>query len=631
MTSNTSEKFVNLTELIKLEFDVVIQTDDPFFLGEEWWWQGETDAHCLKCKNSFDVYRKPHVTDRGMRIQYWAIACVSCLTLSKLDDLDPEIKKKIKLEYHIPPELDSGAVFDPKSVATQEKVSVRFEITDEQRKAIDAVRSHKRIAIQALAGTGKTTTLTLIAKEFDTKSVQYIAFNKAIVDDVKSKMPASVACNTAHSLAFRSIGYQYSARLNNRGLKQYRDIAKAFDVQRLQLKFDDWIVTYSSSQIAQIAGMAVSNFVKSIDTEMTLEHVIRQIHPRIHKESTKKEIAESAFPLAQRFWADIKSVDGILKFEHDHYLKMWQLSKPIIHKDLILFDEAQDADPVMIDVINNQKDCQLVFCGDSFQQIYEWRGAKDALRAIKVDHVTWLTKSFRFGNEIALEANEVLSRLSRTVKVIGLDEIKSTRNSSIRPNVVLCRTNAGLMSNIIFYLSEGYKVATTIERSYLINFFKECQKLMLRQDVTHHELSAFNSWEELEEWVTSFPTEAGELLSMVRLVNKFSPSSLIDALNRCTEETEANIVVTTAHRAKGREWNNVKIDSDFPHISDMAEEDLRLIYVALTRAKLNIDTSAWDSVEPKPNRGVVNFFNATGLPIPKFDQIPKAKPRRRND
>lgn len=631
MTSKTSDKFVNLKALIKHEFDVEIQNNDSFFEGETWWWQGETDESCAKCKNSFDVYRKPHKTESGLQIQYWAIVCITCQTISRLDDLTSETKNKIKIEYDIPPIRVEEDGFNPKTFVTQEKASIKFEITEEQQKAIAAVRAHKRIAIQALAGTGKTTTLTLIAKQFDTKTIQYIAFNKAIVADVKANMPQSVACNTAHSLAFRAIGHQYSGRLNSRGLKQYREIAKAFDVERLQLKFDDWIVSYSSSQIAQIASMAVSSFVKSIDFALTLDHVISQVHPRIHKENTRREIAEIVFPLAQRFWSDIQNPEGILKFEHDYYLKMWHLSKPIIHKDLILFDEAQDADPVMIDVINNQTNCQLVFCGDSFQQIYEWRGAKDALKAIKVDHETWLTKSFRFGPDIALEANEVLSHLSKTVRVVGLEEINSTRNPAIRPNVVLCRTNAGLMSNVIFYLEEGYKVATTIDRSYLSNFFRECQKLMLKQEVTHHELSAFNSWQELEEWVTSFPTEAGDLLSMVRLVNRFSPAALINALDRCSDESEANIVVTTAHRAKGRQWNNVKIDSDFPHISDMTEEDLRLIYVALTRARLNLDTSAWDSVDPKPNRSVVNSFNTTGLPIPKFDQIPKAKPRRRTD
>ena len=563
-------------------------------------------------------------------MQYWAIVCVTCATLHKLGDLPEDIQKSIRTEYYLPPVEVTGEAFDASKVITQEKSSKKFEITAEQKVCIDAVRHHKKIAIQALAGTGKTTTLVLIAKEYELKTIQYIAFNKSIVADVKSKMPGNVDSHTAHALAFRAVGNKYKDRLSSPGIKQYREMAREFEFTRFQLKIDDQICTYSAPQIAQLARISLGNFTKSTDKSLSLAHVLPAIHSRITSESGRKEISEFVLPLAERLWDDVLKIDGKLKFEHDFYLKMWQLSNPVIRKDLILFDEAQDADPVMIDIIKQQVNSQLVFCGDSFQQIYEWRGAKDALQAIDFDKETWLTKSFRFGDAIASEANFVLENLSPDVRVSGNEEIKSTTNPAIRPNVILSRTNAGLMSNIILNQGLGYKVATTVESSYLVNFFKECELLKQNRDVTHPELSSFSSWSELEEWATNFPTEAGELLSMVRLVNKFGTAQLIKALGDCTDESEANIVATTAHRAKGREWNNVKIDSDFPHISDMTEEDLRLIYVALTRAKLNLDASEWEAVEPKPNREIMNLVNVSGLPIPRFEPIPKAKPRRRD-
>ena len=84
-------------------------------------------------------------------------------------------------------------------------------------------------------------------------------------------------------------------------------------------------------------------------------------------------------------WADLNDVGGRLPFSHDHYLKMWQLSGPTIPGDFILFDEAQDASPVMLDAVAQQakRGAQLVFVGDTQQQIYEWRGAVNALASLE--------------------------------------------------------------------------------------------------------------------------------------------------------------------------------------------------------------------------------------------------------
>ncbi|PAV02350.1 hypothetical protein CBG25_11455, partial [Arsenophonus sp. ENCA] len=56
-------------------------------------------------------------------------------------------------------------------------------------------------------------------------------------------------------------------------------------------------------------------------------------------------------------------------------------------------------------------------------------------------------------------------------------------------------------------------------------------------------------------------------------------------------EDEASITVTTAHRAKGLEWDIVEINNDFPNIidPDMDEasfkDEVNLLYVSATQAK----------------------------------------------
>ena len=83
---------------------------------------------------------------------------------------------------------------------------------------------------------------------------------------------------------------------------------------------------------------------------------------------------------------------------HDGYLKLWALGRPKLAADFVLLDEAQDSNPVMLDVLSRQA-AQVVYVGDRHQQIYQWRGANPdnllqlgsdypALRIVKLSEPT---------------------------------------------------------------------------------------------------------------------------------------------------------------------------------------------------------------------------------------------------
>ena len=80
-------------------------------------------------------------------------------------------------------------------------------ITNEQQEVVDAVCSRnlndKIIAVNACAGSGKTTTCKAIVENFRPKNGFYTAFNKAIVEDSKNKFGDLISCRTIHSLAYR--------------------------------------------------------------------------------------------------------------------------------------------------------------------------------------------------------------------------------------------------------------------------------------------------------------------------------------------------------------------------------------------------------------------------------------------
>lgn len=85
--------------------------------------------------------------------------------------------------------------------------------TDEQTAAADAFQAGDHLALQAGAGTGKTSTLAFLAHHTRRRG-RYLAYNKAIAQDAAARFPSTVTCKTAHALAYAATGHHYARRLN---------------------------------------------------------------------------------------------------------------------------------------------------------------------------------------------------------------------------------------------------------------------------------------------------------------------------------------------------------------------------------------------------------------------------------
>ncbi|MEZ6009355.1 MAG: ATP-binding domain-containing protein [Planctomycetota bacterium] len=63
------------------------------------------------------------------------------------------------------------------------------------------------------------------------------------------------------------------------------------------------------------------------------------------------------------------------------------------------------------------------------------------------------------------------------------------------------------------------------------------------------------------------------------------PAELIKVLQSTVAEDKADVMISTAHKAKGRQWPTVRIANDFPIFTGDNPPLLRLAYVAATRAQ----------------------------------------------
>ncbi|KDN78027.1 DNA helicase [Streptomyces olindensis] len=282
-----------------------------------------------------------------------------------------------------------------------------------------------------------------------------------------------------------------------------------------------------------------------------------------------------------------------------------------------VLDEAQDTNPVLEQVFTAQRDhAQLVMVGDSAQAIYGWRGATDVMTGFDAEQLT-LTRSFRFGPEIADEANRWLALADAPIRLTGTTSVPAEVSSVDHPDAVLCRTNIGAMTEVMRLLGEGHRVALTRGGQQLAQLASAARDLKEGRRTHHPELVLFASWGDLQDYAAYDPAGC-DLQPFVDLVDTHGPDAILAAVSELTEEAHADVTVSTAHKAKGREWPTVRIANDFPQpqdttpgtntaaqAPDVSDTDARLAYVAVTRARHRLDLGglAWNATAQENESG----------------------------
>jgi len=471
--------------------------------------------------------------------------------------------------------------------------------TEEQQAIIGAYRTGRNLVIEAGAGTGKTTTLKMLGAERPARKGIYIAYSKAIAQDAKRSFPAGMHCATAHSLAYGAAGRMFRHRLNGPRIPAAQTARILGITSPLILPG----VILSPQQTARLVMETVQRFCHSAGRAPSGDHVPRK--PGLDTPEGLAVLRQELPPLAAKAWNDLTSTDGQLRFDHDVYLKLWQLSGPRLPADYILLDEAQDADPVIAAIVEAQSHAQLIAVGDQCQAIYGWRGAVDAMKNFPADVRLPLAQSFRFGPAVAEEANKWLSILHAGLRLRGYDRINSAVTSGSAASTILCRTNATAIAEAMNAMdTSSRKVAITGGGRQILALAEAAVTLKAGTGTSHPELFAFRTWGEVQDYAEHDPG-GSDLQVFVKLIDDHGPETIIDAARHLSDERYADLIISTAHKAKGREWDTVRIAGDFrepkknpekPHEPPkISPPEAMLAYVAVTRAKLTLDRSglAW--------------------------------------
>jgi superfamily I DNA/RNA helicase len=451
-----------------------------------------------------------------------------------------------------------------------------MQFTAEQAGVIDSQAAN--VVVNAFAGTGKTTTLRGYALARPRSRILYLAFNKAMAQEAAGSFPENVDCRTMHSLAYTAIGYRYRHKL---GTLRPHDLLRHYsDVSLL---------------VADVLVKTLENFMYSASPAVTEENV-----PESLPMSDRLRIAGAA----QQVWRDMIDEGKPLPLTHDAYLKLYQLSMPVLSKryDIILLDEAQDTNPVTADVVFRQS-CGKVLVGDRHQSIYGFRGNVNVMDMLPGAEVHYLTRSMRFGSLVANAATTLLRYMKAEAHTIiggGAMAARPDRIDEARPYAIISRTNAGVFNQAVGLLGQRRVHFVGGLHNSLFGKLRDIYGLWsdqgeLVQDAFYREFGNFDA-------LASYGRETSdkEILSLVSVVNQYR-AALPELMNKvagqtCANAADAQVLLLTAHRSKGLQFDQVLLDDDYQELVDKRgrrtavdeaefEQEVNLLYVAMTRAK----------------------------------------------
>ena len=477
-------------------------------------------------------------------------------------------------------------------------------LTQEQEAII---RSTGNIRINAVAGSGKTTTLIGYARARPSEKILYLAFNKAVKLDAARKFTelnlTNVRIETAHSLAYSYIvrGGKYKVRPDS---CKTSELVQLLNLDNLAGKNSQYIF---ATHILALTAWFCNSDRTALD-DANYEDLVTDPTAKAFAIRYKKEILEYTRTFLN------KMNQGEIDITHDFYLKKFHLSRPALPYDSILFDEGQDASGAMLAVFLAQKATKVIV-GDTHQQIYSWRYAVNSLE--QVDFPAYdLSASFRFDPSIAQIARDIVGWKNHLDLPTELKITGHGKPGKIKTRAVIARTNAGLLVRAIEMLIEQKKINKVYFEGRIDSYtfggegasIYDVLNLHLgeRTRIRDKIIASMANMDELEEYIES--TGDVQLRSLVPFVKEYGLKipGYIQKLKEChvkdEDKNKADMIFTTVHRCKGLEYDEVTLVDDFITEARLVElgsttdrvlqarlsEEINLLYVAVTRTKTRL-------------------------------------------
>lgn len=489
-----------------------------------------------------------------------------------------------------------------------------YELTEEQKNILNTVYDNSHIIkLNATAGSGKTSTLIELVKEIrkndkDSK-ILYTVFNRSMFEESKKKFDSlglNVECQTTHGFALKRFSALKKGEI---------DVIPALDFNTfIELKNSN---KYNKSWIRFKTINEIFNAYCLTYDDM--DTFIKNIYIK-----GKYDIQCKISITERDFFKDLYEymIENNL-YTHGMYLKEYACNgkDKITSYKYVLLDEAQDCNLHFYRILKRMQYDKLYAVGDTAQNIYGFTRTVNIFD--KLDGVTMpLSKSFRINDYGCDIANRVLAYHYNNFKYGDIQnyfnrteiEDKSKKTILFRLNATLFEYAVDLISKVdnikvhfmdsnskgntdgfescfndmlYFYYqllksynektAEEFKATFKFVPAKLVdNYIKICQK---ENKSLYHYLCRNKTVLPLD-YIKYFNFFLLNEMDIINVVNKVKHSE--DCVN-----PDKEYFLSTAHRYKGLEAENVKIAPDDWSLNSDAE--CNLCYVAVTRATKQLD------------------------------------------
>lgn len=496
------------------------------------------------------------------------------------------------------------------------------------------------LMIIARAGTGKTTTLVEGLKYLkgmptkitpseqqekiweqlklsaDAKTICFVAFNKSIAEELKSRVPAGCNAMTMHSMGLKACMAAFPYLRGKNGINAYKVdtlIEQELGKDIRELRRDNPLLIEATKKLVDLVRCTLSETDYDSLAELCARYDVETNDSR-----------SKIFDLVPRIVNACKDVarTGSVDFTDMVWLPV-VLDLPMLKYDVLLVDEAQDLNRCQ-QALAKKAGRRLVLCGDPKQAIYGFAGADcesmSRLEKELAGCVTLpLTVTRRCGKVIVNEAKRLVSdfeahesngegEIDRMNFPIKGDELvkevpweKSYGPTVKSGDMVICRVNAPLVSQCFAFIRRGQK-ANILGRDIgkgltsLINKFNADSVKSLVE-----KLMAWSEKERQKELDKKSPSEARLmaiddkvdcLLAFIEDSAKVSDVIMKIEKVFCDDGEATGIRLSSIHKSKGLEADTVYIlqpkGASVPHpmakTPQAVEQEYNLLYVAITRA-----------------------------------------------
>lgn len=484
--------------------------------------------------------------------------------------------------------------------------------------------------INALAGSGKTSTIVNAVKLIpSTCNALFIAFNKEIVKELEKKLAGvkNVQVKTLHSLGLLMIRRNLGTNIEIDEYKYHTFIKK--NIKQLSSADFDKMTTKLMQQytdnVIQLCDLGRYNLAQC-------EKDLLQVSAR-HDIPIIDDECNAVLNVMKWGRENTTSID----FTDMVWLPYELTLNPIgLQYDYIFIDECQDLNAAQRELFLRcfRRGTRFIAVGDKKQAIYSFAGA-DAESFAKLQNLPNTTTlplpiSYRCPKKVVNLANQFVDTMECRE---GAPDGEIVHNVSIKDihdgDMVLCRTKMPLIKLYMRYLRMGVKsyVRGQDIGLNLLRMVDKTEQIVLNVSLQKDGVFARlydDLFEERNRLMIKRGMDLEDATLSNQIMNKYdsikaleilaegltSARDLHDRIENVFAESADGVCLSTIHKAKGLEANNVYILCKTLMPSRLAtqdwekEQEQNLMYVAYTRAKYKLGFVS--ETEISPSAGMID-------------------------